>query len=124
MKNALHRRVARPGFLAGLFLLVSHLAASAHPNLQDAMWVQFEPQLVRVAVNVSLKEIAVAQSVTLGESSIADPAAWHRAAERHGEYVLNHLTLSIGKNALAGRVIKLTPPPLVTDPEQTSTSMS
>lgn len=119
MKKALHRRVACPGFLACLFLLVSQLAASAHPNLQDAMWVQFEPQLVRVAVNVSLKEIAVAQSVAPGESSIADPAAWHRAAERHGEYVLNHLTLSVGKSALAGRVIKLTPPPLITDPEQT-----
>ena len=67
MKNVLHRRVARPGFLACLLLLVSHLTVSAHPNLQDAMWVQFEPQLVRVAVNVSLKEISVAQSVAPGE---------------------------------------------------------
>ena len=119
MKTALHRRAARSGFLACLILLVSHLTASAHPNLQDAMWVQFEPQLVRVAVNVSLKEIFVAQSVALGESSIADHEALNRAAERHRDYVLSHLTLSIGKNALAGRVIKLTPPPLVTDPEQT-----
>ena len=97
--------------LACVLLLVGQLVAHAHPNLQDAMWVQFEPQLVRVAVNVSLKELTVAQSV--GGDALA------LAAERHGDYVLKHLVLSVGKNALAGKVIKLTPPPYVADPEQT-----
>ena len=99
----------RARLLACLLFLVAQLVAHAHPNLQDAMWVQFEPQLVRVAVNVSLKELTVAQSV--GGDALA--------AERHGDYVLKHLALSIGKTALVGKVIKLTPPPLVADPEQT-----
>ena len=47
-------------FLA-LFLLA--LPARAHPLLQDAMWLVFSPERVRVAVNVSLKEITVAQAV-------------------------------------------------------------
>ena len=46
-------KLARFAILACLLLLGSRFAASAHPNLQDAMWVQFEPELVRVAVNVS-----------------------------------------------------------------------
>ena len=47
-------------FLAFIALLAGALAAHAHPNLQNAMWVQFEPRLVRVAVNVSAREISVA----------------------------------------------------------------
>ena len=95
--------------------LVCVLAAHAHPNLQDAMWVQFEPQCVRVAVNVSVKEIAVAQHI----ATDADATTLAAAAEKHGGYVLSHLVLSTGKKLLAGRVINVTPPPQITDAEGT-----
>ena len=93
------------------------VAAQAHPNLQNAMWVQFEPSLVRVAVNVSLKEITVAQSLALTESS-AGALSMNRAAEAHREYLLKHLKLSAGANVLSGTVVKLTPPPIFGEPEQ------
>lgn len=100
-------------------LLSCAFEAKAHPNLQNAMWVQFEPSLVRAAVNVSLKEISVAQGLALNESSVSDIAALDRAAERHRDYVLTHLTLSVGTQILAGKITKVTPPTVVSDPEQT-----
>ncbi len=79
------------------------------------MWVQFEPQCVRVAVNVSVKEIAVAQHI----ATDADTATLAAAAEKHSGYVLSHLVLSTGEKSLAGRVINVTPPPQITDAEST-----
>jgi uncharacterized protein YcfL len=53
-----------------LALFVCSLASRAHPNLQDSMWVQFEPSLVHVAVNVSLREISVARGEKSAVNSI------------------------------------------------------
>ena len=105
-------------WLAFLFLTCA-ARVLAHPNLQNAMWVQFEPKLVRVAVNVSLKELAVAWELGLPEDGAPDHAALARAAERHKDYLLAHLRLSVGAETLAGSVLKLTPPQYFTDLEQT-----
>ena len=91
----------------------------AHPNLQDSMWVQFEPERVHVAVNVSLKEISVAQGVAISESGGAEGEALAAAAEKHREYVRLHLRLSATGQDLTGRVLKVTPPPLFTEPDKT-----
>jgi HupE / UreJ protein len=91
------------------------LAVGAHPNLQDAMWVLFEPADVRLAVNVSLQEISVAQGLPAG----ADSDALNRVAAQHVDYLLNHLTLSAGTNVLAGRFVRLAAPAVVEAPEQT-----
>jgi len=77
------------------------------------MWVQFEPSLVRVAVDVSPKEISVAQGVA---SADADPADLNRAAGRHGGYLLKHLTLSAGGRALVGKVVGLPSPARTGEP--------
>ena len=100
-------------------LFVCGVRAQAHPNLQNAMWVQFEPSRVHVAVNVSLKEIAIAQGEAPGGSTIADSSALQRAAERHGDYVLKHFRVSAGTHTLEGRVAKLTLPASLAAPEQT-----
>ena len=109
----------RRRFFICLALVAGGLTVSAHPNLQDAMWVQFEPQRIRVAVNVSLKEISVAQGVTLGENGNLDSPAWLAAVERHRDYVLKHLTLSVGESILPGQATALTPPLLINAPENT-----
>ena len=95
------------------------LAVQAHPLLQDAMWIQFEPSLMRVAVNASLKEICVAQNLPAGLITNLEPAMLNRALEQQSDYVLRHLKFSVGTNVLAGTVIKLTRPPVVAEPEQT-----
>lgn len=91
----------------------------AHPNLQNSMWVQFEPKLVRIAVNVSLKELAVAWQLDLKEGEAPEAKALSSAAERHKAYLLSHLRLSLGPEVLSGSVTKLTPPQYFSDPEQT-----
>ncbi len=105
--------------LLGFVFLTCAARLLAHPNLQNAMWVQFEPKLVRVAVNVSLKELSVASGLALTEDGAPEPKALAIAAERHKGYLLEHLRLSVGAEALAGSVLKLTPPQYFIDPEQT-----
>jgi len=101
------------------FWLAWALSAQAHPLSQEAMWVQFDPARVHVAVSVSLKEIGVAQSLAPGLNPNAATAALNRAVAQHGEYVLQHLTLSVGTNVLAGTVLGLQRPPILGEPEQT-----
>ena len=91
-------------------LLCLLTAAHAHPLIQNSMWVVFAPDRVRVAVNVSLREILVAQQGSADDDAVT----------KHGDYVVQHLTLRAREQALAGRVDKVTPPVLFgADPEQT-----
>lgn len=101
-----------------LALLAGAGAGLAHPLLQNAMWVQFEANRVHVAVNVSVREIAVAQSLPANGDGF-DQASVAAAAERHRDYVAQHLTLSIDGRALVGKVVKITDPPISSEPEKT-----
>ena len=94
--------------------------AEAHHDLQNAMWVQFEPASVRVALNVSLKELTVAQGVKIAEDGSTDADALELASDRHFEYLLRHLTVSAGGKPLAGKFVNLTPPLIVGDVEKTA----
>lgn len=101
-------------------LLATAFTAQAHPMLQNAMWVVFAPDRVRVAVNVSMKEIAVAQQMKEAPDGSLDDAALDAAAQKHGSYVLSHLTLRAQDRDLTGQVEKVTPPVLFAGaPEQT-----
>ena len=80
------------------------------------MWVQFEPAEVRVAVNVSLREINLAQNLPNNSSSdrLSDAVL-----ARQGEYVLTHLKVSAGNSLLSGEMIQFTRPQSIGAPEQT-----
>ena len=95
------------------------IATRAHPQLQDAMWVQFEPTAVRVAINVSLREICVAQNCSTNSSSAVFAASSDGVLARQGDYVLAHLKVSTGNNLLSGALIKITRPPSIGELEQT-----
>lgn len=99
-------------------LILSAGSAVAHPLLQNVMWVQFEPTRVHVAVNVSVREIAVAQSLT-AQGDNFDNAALSAASEKHSDYVLRHLTVSANGQPLKGKVLQITDPPILTEPEKT-----
>lgn len=101
-----------------LGLLLAALPATAHPLLQNALWIVFEPERVHLAVNVSLKELTVAQQIAPDAEGL-DADAIAAAAEKHGDYVASHLIVEAGGQRLAGRVLKVTPPPLFTSAEQT-----
>ena len=103
---------------AFLVLLLTSLATQAHPNLQNALWVSFEPEAVRIAVNVTAREISVAQQAPLpGPDSV--PGEFAFAAEAHTAYLLSHLEVAANGNPLAGRFVKLSPPEKQGDPEAT-----
>ncbi len=106
-------------FLTCVVLATLVITAEAHPNLQNVMWVQFEPKAIRVAVNVSLKELSVTSGASFSEGlSLQDPVL-DEAARRHRDYLLQHLSLSTGPDVLNGKVVRLVPPPKMADPEQT-----
>lgn len=103
-----------------LLLLLSTVSVFAHPMLQNSMWVVFAPDRVRVAANVSMREIVVAQELNPAADGTFDPAALETASEKHGDYVLHHLMLQAAGHDLPGKVAKVTPPVLFGgDPEQT-----
>ncbi len=104
--------------LAFLALIATNILAQAHPLLQNAMWVQFEETQVHIAINVSAKEIAVAQNLAPTRAD-DDPGALLRAAQRHGDYLVDHLSLRANGNAFIGRVLHITPPPALAEPERT-----
>jgi len=108
----------RPLLLILLALFGATRMAAAHPLLQNAMWVQFEPKRIRVAVNVSVRELAVAQGLTARDDNF-ESAAVAAAAERHRDYVARHLMLSIDGRALTGEVAHVTDPPIFSEPEKT-----
>lgn len=105
-----------------IILTASSLSVHAHPNLQNALSVAFEPARVRVDVNVSVKELSVAHGIEglpLNGVGRLDTAAIKRAADDHRDYVLKHLKLSAGTSVLEGRIIGLTSPPFFAEPTQT-----
>jgi hypothetical protein len=107
-------------FLHPLLLLLQLVGtAAAHPSLQDSMWVLFAPDRIRVAVNVSLRELLVAQQVAESDDETFDTVRVNAAAEKHREYVLEHLQLTAGGRKLSGQVTALTPPELLSSAERT-----
>jgi len=97
-------------------------ALSAHPIVQNALWVEFQPAQVHVVVNVSTEELAVAHGVEAIPSRGAgtlDTAALDRAAEQHRDYVLHHLHLAAGKEELAGKILRVVPPAAFAAPDKT-----
>jgi len=95
------------------------LTTHAHPLLQDSMWVQFEPSNVRVAINVSLREICVTQNCSTNSRSSGFAALSGGVLKRQGDYVLAHLKVSVGNHRLSGAVLKFIRPPVVGEPDQT-----
>lgn len=112
------RRVLQSA-LAAVFLCVNGVAG-AHSNLQNAMWAQFESSSIRVAVNVSLREISVAQQISLDVQSGSDFDAFTRAVEAHRTYLLAHLQIKADGRVLRGEVLNISKPVEFGDVETTA----
>ena len=83
------------------------------------MWVQFEPADVRVAINVSLREICVVQNLSTNFNSDKFAAPSDGVLARQSDYVLAHLKVSAGNNLLSGVLVKFIRPPSIGELEQT-----
>ncbi len=110
---------ASPFRLSLLPWLALCLGAEAHPNPQNAMWVQFEPSQIHLALDVSLQELSAAWSAPAQAPLEAGPEPFLGAAQQHQAYILDHLVISVGTNRLTGSVTKISPPAKMGDPERT-----
>jgi hydrogenase/urease accessory protein HupE len=99
-------------------LILAARSALGHPLLQNAMWVQFEPTRIRVAVNVSVRELAVAHDLAARDDNF-DSVALGAAAEKHSAYVAEHLSVIADGRTLTAKVAHVTDPPIVSEPEKT-----
>ncbi|MDB6153662.1 MAG: hypothetical protein JWL90_2115 [Chthoniobacteraceae bacterium] len=106
-------RAATLFFFCAFFVVCE---AIGHPLLQNSMWVLIEPEQVQVAVNVSVRELCLAQGLTAENAATAEIEA---AAARHGGYVLKHFRLQADGKPLEGRFVKLSQPPEFRAAEQT-----
>jgi len=106
-------------FIAFLFALCAAAgSAGAHPLVQEPMWILSEPGHIRLAVNVSAREIGVAQGLEAREDgAIVDATRLAEAAQREGNYVRSHLRVLADGRELAGQVTRTSPPPAFTSDE-------
>jgi hypothetical protein len=88
--------------LAWLQVLIAALllppALHAHPVVKGNFNVTIESECVRFTAIVSIEEVLLAS--TLGTENV--PASMDEAIQRHGEYILKHVALSLDENAVAG----------------------
>ena len=97
-----------PGIRGLAFLLFLHaLSAFAHPVAQGAMEFVVHPDRVEVRARVSVEEAFVAEGFSKGAAAENTEAIW----PRHGAYLLEHIFVEVDGTRLAGRVVKITPPP-------------
>jgi hypothetical protein len=91
----------------------------AHPNQQNAMWIQFEPSRAHLAVDVSLQELCAVWEISNEQKTATEPSALLWAAQQHQGYIIEHLKISTGPTRLSGTVLKISPPAVMGDPERT-----
>lgn len=88
-----------------LSLIAGH--AFAHPVAQGAMEIVVHPDRVEIRARVSVEQAFVAEGFSKDAPAESTAAIW----PRHGDYILKHLSVDVDGAKLAGRVIKITPPP-------------
>jgi hypothetical protein len=99
---------------------LSFVEAEAHPLIQNSMWVLFAADRAQVALNVSVKEILVAQNIAQDAQAPLGPEQSKEAATRNSDYIARHLDVSVNGEFVNGRVVRVNPPLLFTgDAENT-----
>ena len=97
-----------PGICGLIFLLLLIARqAFAHPVAQGAMEIVAHPDRVEVRARVSVEEAFVAEGFSKEAPAENTAAIW----PRHGAYLRKHIFVEVDGTALAGRVVKITPPP-------------
>ncbi len=106
-----------PTFL--LALLFCTAEAVAHPLLQNVLWIKCDADRVHVAVDASVREIAVAANLVVEEKLDGISESVAAASEKHAGYVLGHLELAMNGHALQGHVTRTSAPTSVRLAEET-----
>ena len=101
-------------FLAALFLTGSFTGtAGAHPILQNPIWIEVGPSVMKVKLYVSMRELNVIQGLPIAADGAVDMAEAEESAPRHSDYVLSHLDFRGDGVVLPGKIMQITPPKFV-----------
>ena len=96
-------------WLLGCWLLLAG-TGMAHPILQNPMWVEVAPDVLKVKIYVSVRELNVVQGLPIAGDGAVDTALAVETAPRHSGYVLDHLSFRADGNPLSGTVTAIEPP--------------
>jgi hydrogenase/urease accessory protein HupE len=94
-------------FLLGVLLGTPR--AEAHPLLQNHLWVVFAPDVVRVRVGVTPREVATVARLEPDFGGRFDPSALEEGLAGYGEYLRRHLRLTVEERRLDCRVTRAVP---------------
>ena len=98
--------------LLGCWLLFAG-QGMAHPILQNPMWIEVGPDLIKVKLYVSLRELSVVQGLPIAADGAVDGDLAAETAPRHSAYVLDHLSFRADGQPLTGKVSQIAPPKLI-----------
>ena len=98
--------------LLGCWLLLAG-QGMAHPILQNPMWIEVGPDLIKVKLYVSLRELSVVQGLPIAADGAVDGDLAAETAPRHSAYVLDHLSFRADGQPLTGKVSAIAPPKLI-----------
>lgn len=98
--------------LLGCWLLLAG-QGMAHPILQNPMWIEVGPDLIKVKLYVSLRELSVVQGLPIAADGTVDGDLAAETAPRHSAYVLDHLSFRADGQPLTGKVSEIAPPKLI-----------
>ena len=98
--------------LLGCWLLLTG-QGMAHPILQNPMWIEVGPDLIKVKLYVSLRELGVVQGLPIAADGTVDGDLAAETAPRHSAYVLDHLSFRADGQPLTGKVSEIAPPKVI-----------
>lgn len=98
--------------LLGCWLLLTG-QGMAHPILQNPMWIEVGPDLIKVKLYVSLRELGVVQGLPIAADGAVDGDLAAETAPRHSAYVLDHLSFRADGQPLTGKVSEIAPPKVI-----------
>lgn len=82
----------------------------AHPILQNPIWIEVGPEVMKVKIYVSMRELNVVQGLPIAMDGSVDMTEAKDTAPRHKGYLLDHLNFRADGNPLSGKVMQIEPP--------------
>lgn len=106
----------RTAWLVGVVCLAAAPFATAHPDLQSTLWARIDSDRLRVAVDVSVREMLVASQSHAAGVDFTELAL---LAPPHQSYLVTHLNVTAGDAPLTGQVVGIRLPESIAEPEST-----
>lgn len=102
------------GLLLLLGLWLGAGTGTAHPILQNPVWIEASPEKVTLRLDVSVRELIVVQKLETSSDGSVEVELAAEYAERHRDYLLDHFHVKADGRPLTGNITGITPPRQIT----------